>query len=110
MTRSEPQRLDLGFRDAVGVDATLDDVDHALHGRVLLIVRDLAHVGLQRQLRAALQVEAELGALTRERAEVDARVAWQRVAARDVVAWLLRPDHEAGHQRQQQNEKQALHR
>ena len=103
------EHLDFGLGHAVRVDATLDDVQHALHGAALLIGGDVGQVGLQGQLRPALQVEAELGALPRERTQVDTRIAREGVPARNVVAGPLWPNDEDGQRRQDEDEDQTFH-
>src|SRR5205085_12206913 len=103
------EHLNLGLCDAIGVDAPRDDVEDALHRCALLVGRHLAEVSLQRQLGTALQVEAELGPLSYEVADMKARVAGQHVAARNVVAWLLGPDDKARNRGQEQDEDQTFH-
>src|SRR5207248_8366399 len=66
------EHLDLRLGDAVRVDAPRDDVEDTLHGRALLVGGYLAQISLKCQLCAALQVEAELGALAYEVTDVDA--------------------------------------
>ena len=103
------EHLDFGLGNAVRVDAALDHIQDALHGGALLVGRNVGKVRLQCQLSAALQVEAEFGALADERAQVDARVARQRVSARNVVTRPLWPDDEDSKRRQDDDEDQTFH-